>query len=138
MINVHMIKQMEDSKKQIKKEIYTKIYEQFNRKIVTSVQCNQKQTLLQVPNFLLGYPTYDVGQAAIYLKRQLEHSGFTVEYLSTSSFHVSWPTKKSETVELPSYQPSPHAKITQSYIEEQDFPSLVNLKKVANKYRQSA
>ena len=138
MINVHMIKQMEDSRKQIKKEIYKKIYEQFNRKIVNSVQCNQKQTLLQVPNFLLGYPSFDTAHAAVYLKRQLENAGFTVEYLSTTSFHVSWATKKSDTVELPSYQPSPHQKVTQNYIEEQDFPSLVNLKKVANKYRQSA
>ena len=138
MINVHMIQKIEDSKRQIKKEIYKKIYEQFNRKIIASVQCNQKQVLLQVPSFLLGYPTFDARSAAVYLKRQLENAGFTVEYLSTTSFHVSWVPKQSKGhsgsssghIVLPEYE-------NQQTIEDQDFPSLVNLKKIANRYRQS-
>lgn len=138
MINVHMIQKIEDSKRQIKKEIYKKIYEQFNRKIIASVQCNQKQVLLQVPSFLLGYPTFDVRSAAVYLKRQLENAGFTVEYLSTTSFHVSWVPKQSKGPSgssghavLPEYE-------NQQTIEDQDFPSLVNLKKIANRYRQTS
>ena len=137
MINVHMIQKIEDSKRQIKKEIYKKIYEQFNRKIIASVQCNQRQVLLQVPSFLLGYPTFDVRSAAVYLKRQLENAGFTVEYLSTTSFHVSWVPKQSKghsgstgSTVLPEYE-------NQQTIDDQDFPSLVNLKKIANRYRQS-
>ena len=139
MINVHMIKKIEDSKKQIKKEIYTKIYEQFNRKIIASVQCNQKQVILQVPSFLIGYPTFDVIHASCYLKRQLEHAGFTVEYLSQTSFHVSWPIDKKTSGTNGTSGPSePIHRIQEMSIDDQDFPSLVNLKKIANKYRQTS
>lgn len=131
MINVQMIKQMDDSKKQIKKETYKKIYEQFNRKIIANVQCNQKQVILQVPPFVIGYPTFDMRHAAVYLKRQLEHAGFTVEYLTPTSFHVSWSySSSSSSTKKIEY-------VTQTSIEDEDFPSLVNLKKIANKYRQS-
>ena len=132
MINIHKIKKMEESKRQIKKEIYTKIFEQFSRKIQVSVDARQKQTSLQVPQFLLGYPSYDIEKAAVYLKRQLELSGFRVEYVTTTSFIVSWyTTREVKQTELPSYiEPVPPPP---SFSEEQ-FPSLINLKKAAKKY----
>ena len=130
MINIHKIKKIEDSKRQIKKEIYTKIFEQFSRKIHVHVNAGQKQTFLQVPEFLLGYPSYDVNRAAIYLKRQLELSGFQVLPVSNSGFTVSWFTKKEKHEPLPEYLPAPP-----SFQDEQfQFPSLINLKKAAKKY----
>ena len=127
MINVHKIKQIEDSRKRVKKEIYIKIYEQFCRKIQNAVTANQKQVMLQVPSFLLGYPSFDIEKAAVYLKRQLELGGFTVNPISTINFHVTWHLPKS---------PKP---VQQIFPEppafDEGFPSLINLKKAANKYR---
>ena len=130
MINIHKIKKIEDSKRQIKKEIYTKIFEQFSRKIHVHVNAGQKQTFLQVPEFLLGYPSYDVNRAAIYLKRQLELSGFQVLPVSNSGFTVSWFTKKEKHEPLPEYHQLP---APPSFSDEK-FPSLINLKKAAKKY----
>jgi hypothetical protein len=130
MINIAKIKKIEESKRQIKKEIYKKIFEQFSRKIQVSVDANQKQTILQVPNFLLGYPSYDIEKAGVYLKRQLELSGFKVESISPAMFNVSWYTTR-EVVHQPKsyvYDPAPP-----SFSDEQ-FPSLINLKKAAKKY----
>ena len=128
MININIIKKIEDSKRQIKKEIYKKIFEQFSRKIQVSVDANQKQTILQVPSFLLGYPSYDTEKAGIYLKRQLELSGFQVEPISPIVFNVSWyTTRKVKQQQLPEYPAPP------SFSEEQ-FPSLINLKKAAKRY----
>jgi hypothetical protein len=134
MITIQKIREMEDQKKKIKKEIYKKIYEQFNRKIQNSVLCHQKNVLLQVPAFLLGYPTFEQEHAASYLKRQLENAGFVVEYMSNTSFHVSW-EKQSKQPELPSYEFEQKPKKKKENPEEEYFPSLLNLKKVANKYR---
>lgn len=135
MITIQKIREMEDAKKKIKKEIYKKIYEQFNRKIQNSVICHQKNTLLQVPAYLLGYPVYDPEHAAVYLKRQLENAGFTVEYMTTTSFHVSWEKTSSQT-ELPDYEFQKKPKKKMENPESEYFPSLINLKKVANKYRE--
>jgi len=128
MININKIKKIEDSKRQIRKEIYKKIFEQFSRKIQISVDARQKQVILRVPEFLIGYPSYDVIKAAVYLKRQLELSGFQVAEISAISFHVSWFIKRQKVIEnLPRYPEPP------SFTEEQ-FPSLINLKKAAKKY----
>ena len=129
MININKIKKIEESRRHIKKEIYTKIFEQFSRKIQVSVDASQKQVFLQVPEFLLGYPSYDVNRAAVYLKRQLELSGFQVLPVSQTGFTVSWFTKKEKAQEpLPEYMEAPP-----SFSDDQ-FPSLINLKKAAKKY----
>jgi hypothetical protein len=130
MINIAKIKKIEESKRQIKKEIYKKIFEQFSRKIQVSVDASQKQTILQVPSFLLGYPSYDVEKAGVYLKRQLELSGFQVEPISPIVFNVSWYTQRErkQVPQVPVYDPTPP-----SFSEEQ-FPSLINLKKAAKRY----
>jgi hypothetical protein len=130
MINIAKIKKIEESKRQIKKEIYKKIFEQFSRKIQVSVDASQKQTIVQVPSFLLGYPSYDVEKAGVYLKRQLELSGFQVTPISPIVFTVSWYTHKEKTQKeyIPVYDPAPP-----SFSEEQ-FPSLINLKKAAKRY----
>ena len=129
MININKIKKIEESRRHIKKEIYTKIFEQFSRKIQVSVDASQKQVFLQVPEFLLGYPSYDINRAAIYLQRQLELSGFQVLPVSQTGFTVSWFTKKEKAQEpLPEYMKAPP-----SFSDDQ-FPSLINLKKAAKKY----
>lgn len=127
MININKIRQIEESKRQIRKEIYKKIFEQFSRKIQVSVDAGQKQTVLRVPDFLIGYPSYDVIKAAVYLKRQLELSGFQVSEISMTTFHVAWFIKRQKVSEPPRYPEPP------SFSDEQ-LPSLINLKKAAKRY----
>jgi hypothetical protein len=131
MINVRKIKEMEESKKKIKKEIYKKIMDQFSRKIQVAVDAKQKQTFLEVPMFLLGFPAFDVNLAATYLKRQLILSGFQVVHVPPTVFNVSWYSEKEKAKEPPPqfvYDPTPP-----SFSDEQ-FPSLINLKKAAKRY----
>ena len=122
MINARDIAKIENKRREIKKEIYIKIYEQFSRKIKQTVELGQKQVFLNVPSFLMGYPTFDRDKATEYLKRQLERAGFIAAQTGTYEILITWNTKKH----------------TEEPIEEQildDFPTLMNLKKAANKYR---
>jgi len=127
-----MINKMDAEKRRVKKEIYTRIHEQFCRKIQSVASAGHKQVLLTVPLFLLGYPTYNVTQAAVYLKRQLQNGGFTVNFAQPSSLLVSWyPESKKQQEELPVY----HQHLLPIPEEDTSLPSLVNLRKAANKYR---
>lgn len=125
MINARDIVKIENKRKEIKKEMYKKIYEQFSRKIRQTVEFGQRQVFLTVPGFIVGFPTFDRDKAAEYLKRQLERAEFTVFKTSSYEFHVSWG----------------HAKVKEKVPEDEeepsfdDLPNLVNLKKAANKYR---
>ena len=123
MISIDDVTRIDDRRKQIRKEIYKKIYEQFSSKIKQSVELGHKQIFLTVPAFLIGYPVFDRRTAARYVARQFSLGGFTVKLLSDHDIYVSWiiPKKKKEKREREE--------------EVGDFPNLMNLKKIANKYR---
>jgi hypothetical protein len=126
MISINDVTKIDEKRKQIRKEIYTKIYEQFSSKIKQSVEYGHKQIFLTVPSFLLGYPVFDRNAAAKYIARQFVLGGFTVKRVSDYDIYVSWfvPKKKKDKKE--------HEE------DEGDFPNLMNLKKMANQYRRSA
>lgn len=125
MISINDVTKIDEKRKQIKKEIYTRIYEQFSRKIKQSVELGHKQVFLTVPTFVVGYPTFDRGAAARYIMRQLKLGGFDVRLVSDYDMYVSWiiPKKVKEKVMEP---------------DETEFPDLMNLKKMADKYRRGA
>jgi hypothetical protein len=125
MLSINDVTKIDEKRKQIKKEIYLKIYEQFSSKIKQSVELGHKQIFLTVPAFLLGYPVFDRRLAAKYVARQFQLGGFTVKLLSDHDVYISWVTskKKKERSEEP---------------DEADFPNLMNLKKIANQYRRGA
>ena len=121
MISINDVTKYDEKRKQIKKEIYKKIYEQFSSKIKQSIEFGHKQIFLTIPAFLIGYPIFDRSLAARYVARQFTLGGFTTQIISDHEIYVSWyvPKKKKEVVKE----------------DDGDFPNLMNLKKMANKYR---
>lgn len=123
MININDIIEIDDKKKKIKKEIYTKIYEQFSAKIKQCVELGHKQVFMTVPVILIGYPVFDRNAAARYISRQFELGGFITQLVGEYDIYVSWNVQR---------------KKKERHEEEDvdtDFPNLMNLKKMANKYR---
>jgi hypothetical protein len=126
MLSINDVVKIDDKRKQIRKEIYMKIYTQFSTKIKQSVELGHKQLFMTIPTFLIGYPAFDRSAAARYVARQFTLGGFTVQLVSDYDIYITWskPKKKKEKGEQDE--------------EEGDFPNLMNLKKIANKYRRSA
>ena len=122
MININDVQKIENTRRQIKKEIYTNIFEQFSRKIKQTAEFGQKQVFLRVPSVVMWYPSFDRPTAARYLKRQLDNGGFVTQLVSEIDIYVTWDVK-----------------VTKEPKQEEDpdveFPSFVNLRKVANQYR---
>jgi hypothetical protein len=130
MITRDMITKMDVEKRRVRKKVYTRIFEQFCRKIQSVVSAGHKHVILTVPPFLLGFPVYNPAQAGLYLKRQLERSGFDVIMVTQVSLFVAWyptPAEKRTVVPPRVLEPIPE--------EDPTLPSLVNLRKAANKYR---
>ncbi len=125
MISINDVTKIDEKRKQIRKEIYTRVYEQFSRKIKQSVELGHKQEFLTVPSFVIGYPTFDRGAAARYIMRQLKLGGFDVRLVGDYDMYVSWviPKKSKQKTAEP---------------DETEFPDLMNLKKMADKYRRGA
>lgn len=128
MISINDIHKIDEKRKQIRKEIYTKIYEQFSRKIKQCVELGHKQIFLLVPSYLVGYPVFDRTAAAKYIARQFKLGGFQVQVVSQYEIYVTWQVTKKK-----------KEKQTEKVEDElDDFPKLMNLKKMANKYRRGA
>jgi hypothetical protein len=125
MLSINDVTKIDEKRKQIRKDIYKKIYEQFSTKIKQSVELGHKQIFLSVPSFLLGYPVFDRSQAARYVARQFQLGGFNARLISDHDIYVSWVVEKKK-------------KKVQEDEGETDFPNLMNLKKMANKYRRNA
>lgn len=131
MIRVSDIEKIEDRRREVRKEIYTKLYEQFSRKIRQSVDFGQNQVFLTVPGYLLGYATFNRAHAATYLRRQLVRAQFEVSTVDAYTFYVRW-GRKSTAKQL---EPSVRGASAPAPDTSDDFPTLVNLKKAANKHR---
>ncbi len=128
MLSVDDIHKIEKQRKDARKEIYKKIYEQFCRKIKQCVELGESQSFLRTPSYLIGYPTFDREKATLYLKRQLELGKFDVTKVSEIDLYVSW--KKKDKSRPVGAKPDP-----QLEHEDDGFPTLMNLKKAAAKYR---
>ena len=126
MISLDEIKKIQGERKNIKKETYKRIYNDFSRKIKKAVEAGQDQIVLQTPNYIFGFPSYDVTKATMYVKRQFDHSGFVTYLFSNNELYISWAQEKRSKKEPPPRETKE---------EEEDFPTFVNLKKMANKLR---
>lgn len=123
MLTVDELSRSETKRQEIKKEMYKKIYETLSKKIKHASSLHRHDVFVTVPSFVFGYPAFDIQKATEYMRRQFQRGGFDCDYVDNRTLHVSWGKKKKS-------EPPP------SVTEDQEiFPSFVNLKKIANKYR---
>lgn len=126
MISVDEISRIREKRTRFKKELYTKIYEQVSRKIRNAVDVGGNAVVVLIPAFVLGFPSFDRYKATSYIIRQLSLGGFNVEILADFLLSISWITRKT----------GEHKKEVAH--DDTDFPTLINLKKAANRYRGNA
>jgi len=124
MISIDEISRIAEKRKRLKKETYIKLHEQISKKIRQSVELGHKYVFVQIPSFVMGYPHFDRTRATQYLIRQLNIGGFTVQVIGEFELCISWRPKKVKKQEVADKEE-----------DFEDFPTLINLKKTANKYR---
>ena len=124
MIRISEISRLDEKRKRLRKQTYVKLHEQISKKIRQSVELGQKYVFVQIPSFVMGFPHFDRTKATHYLIRQFRISGFYVQHIGEFELCISWRPRKvnKELEEKPEE-------------DFEDFPTLVNLKKTANKYR---
>jgi hypothetical protein len=115
------------TRKNMKKELYKRILVQLCRKIDMNHTLGNSECTLRVPEFIFGYPAFDTSSVTLYMYRQLVNLGYRTSVINSvhGILYVAWgkkPVKKSS--------------VSTTAIDDQDdLPSLANLKKAADTLR---
>ena len=108
-----------------KKEYYRALLEQFCRKIKVASDLGNRDAILTVPPFVVGFPRYDLSTTVEYMCRQLQRLGYIVNLVGPLDIRVQWTKAAALESEMEKEEVDPG-----TYL-----PSLMNLKKTAEKLR---
>ena len=128
MISASEIASREQARRNLRKETYKSILEQFSKKIKAASERREPSVSLVVPPFVIGFPMYPFEEALVYLRRQLVISGYSVSQgLEPGQFIVNWQRAR----------PKSTPRTTTAPVSEGDdfFSSLANLQKTAQQIR---
>ena len=94
-----MVKATELIKQQQEREnrkyiTYKKIYEQVEKKIALASSANNYYTWYQVPEILIGLPTYNLKDCLTFLNDMLKKDGFIIDNYQPNILYISWFPKK--------------------------------------------
>jgi hypothetical protein len=123
LVSARELAEREKKRLDVKKATYRAILEQFSRKISNGATLGNHEVMLTVPQFMIGFPVYNVPIATAYIQRQLDRLGYTTRRVMPSVIQVTWskPVMKNVPVIID------HS--------HDDVPSLMNLAKTAQKIR---
>ena len=94
-----MVKANDLVKKQSDKEnkkyiTFIKIYNNIEKKITKASDRNLYYTYYQIPQILIGYPTYSIKECYSYIENKLRDNGFNTDEYLDNTILISWfPTK---------------------------------------------
>ena len=119
MISAKDLMERNKQKNETRKEIYTRILTQMCRKIEVAHTLGKTHTDLKIPEYIFGYPMYDMKMATIYTFKQLSRLGYRTSIIDVGRLYVAWGEKK----------------VKLSKEEKETLPTLSNLKKAADGIR---
>ena len=124
MLSAKDLDERDKMKKDMKKEFYTRVLSQMCRKIDMYYTLGRTECILNIPEYIFGYPSYNIEQMTVYMHRQFKHLGYRASILASGILHVAW-----------GKPPKPKKEKTPTFQIEQDLPSFANLKKAADSLR---
>lgn len=89
-ITASEIQRMMHIRHENKKKSYHRIIELCSQRIYRAAQCNRAFCVYEVPDFLMGYPIYQLGECVEYVYAFLQNKGFRVEYIFPRVLIVRW------------------------------------------------
>lgn len=79
------------SEKNEKKSLcYERVLEICNRRVLSSADRHKTSCLFEFPEYVIGYPLFDLNACMDYCKKQLIANGFLVNYYFPNKFYISW------------------------------------------------
>ena len=79
----------EKARQNVRKATYKALLDQFCRKIRAASDLGQRDCVVTVPPFIVGFPKYDLAKTVVYMSRQLQRLGYTVNLVGPLDIQVT-------------------------------------------------
>ena len=84
-----LIKSQKEREK-IKYKTFSKIYSNIEKKISIASSSNFYYVWYEIPEFIIGFPLYNVTECKSFVIKQLQDNGFKVEEFDNNIILVTW------------------------------------------------
>lgn len=95
-LNISDLHYVINQKKQKKYEVYEKIISNCHKRIQSAADLQHYQCVFEVPEFILGYPLYNLESCLEFLMNELKKNGFNVTYYFPKFLYISWQKEEKE------------------------------------------
>lgn len=89
-INILELHRSLQEKQQRKEECFDKIIQGCHHRIRMATDCKNVRCVVKVPEFIPGYPIYDMPTCMDYVEKSLKSNGFYVKRLGHVLLYISW------------------------------------------------
>jgi hypothetical protein len=94
MVKANELIQRQKDKENKKYITFLKIYNNIEKKIMKASDRNLYYTYYQIPQILIGYPSYSIKECYQYIDKKLKDNDFNTEEYFNNIILISWfPTK---------------------------------------------
>ena len=84
------------NKRQEQTKHFRKILELCQIEITKSVELGYTHCIFEVPEFLLGFPLYDINECIVYILRKLQENDYQVSYYFPKTIYITWPVEETQ------------------------------------------
>ena len=110
-LNVKDIIEVQAKKQSKRSESFEYILDKCHKTIKRSIEVlrTNQHCFFEIPEFLIGYPLYDLNECIQYIVQKLTSNGFYVKYFFPRVLYISW--AQQQKTALPAPAPTPSAPV---------------------------
>ena len=90
MVNANDLIKEQKEREEIKIQTFKKVYKTIEKKIVLASSSNYYYVWYEVPEFILGLPTYKLKDCIVYIQQKLKENNFETDLYSPNILLIKW------------------------------------------------
>lgn len=119
-LNIHDVQRRLHEKTEKKTLCYDKVLEICHKRIIASTDREKTHCMFEFPEYIIGFPLFDMNACMEHCKKNLIANGFLVHYHFPNRFYISWDideikeykTQQRRSTPLSAIIPTPNKQIT--------------------------
>lgn len=99
-LNVRELNLAIHKKQEKRKASFEKVLQQCYSRIQGFADKEHKHCFYEVPEFIIGFPLYDISECVTYISEVLGKNGFSISYYFPRVLYISWGSEEKKTKQM--------------------------------------